>query len=531
MQRPTSSPTSRVVIVGGGSAGWLMAGLIAAEHGGSGEVSVTLVESPDVKTIGVGEGTWPTMRGSLQKIGISEAEFVRECSAAFKQGTRFVGWVTGAGDDAYYHPFTAPAGYTSLNLVPYWQPERERVTFVNAVSPQGYLCDRGLAPKQATTPEFAAVANYGYHLDAGKFAELLQRHCTTKLGVRHVLDHVTLVNGGPDADIASLGTAQSGDIAGDLFIDCTGFAALLIGKHYGIPYVDKGHVLFNDSALALQVPYAGDDSPIASLTISTAQAAGWIWDIGLTTRRGIGYTYSSRHTSDAEATVALRDYVARTAPAAAGSLEPRKISFRPGHRDRFWHRNCVAVGMSAGFLEPLEASALVLIELAGKMISEELPANREVMDIVAKRYNDKFRYRWDRIIDFLKLHYVLSRRTDSEFWVANRDPGSIPESLRELLRLWEHQVPWHSDFPQRDEVFSSASYQYVLYGMGFATDARGGARLASQAGQARRLFEENRDKAGRLLRNLPDNRALLTHILQHGLPRAGAEEATGPSSA
>ena len=505
---------NRIVIVGGGSAGWLVAGLLASEHiARSGrDVSVTLIESPDVKTIGVGEGTWPTMRATLQKIGLSETEFLTACSASFKQGTKFVGWVTGAEGDAYYHPFTVPAGYASLNLVPFWQAQRDKVSFVDAVSVQGRVCDGDLAPKQATTPEYAAVVNYAYHLDAGKFAELLQRHCTGQLGVRHILDHVTAINGQPDGDIESLSTANSGELEGDLFIDCTGLASMLLGKHYGIGYCDRSHVLFNDSALALQVPYADQHRPIASQTISTAQSAGWIWDIGLTTRRGIGYTYSSRYTTDDAAEKELRAYVAGLPGMNPGSLEPRKIAFRPGHREKFWHRNCVAVGMASGFLEPLEASALVMVELAGKMISEELPVSRAVMDIVAKRYNDVFLYRWDRIIDFLKLHYVLSQRTDTDYWIDNRKPETIPESLQELLRLWRYQPPWHNDFPQREEIFSSASYQYVLYGMGFESAARQGAANSSRAGEAARLFAENTQAANKVVANLPGNRELLMHI-------------------
>ena len=432
-----------IVIVGGGSAGWITAGLLASEFidNTHQEVNVTLIESPDVKTIGVGEGTWPTMRSTLQKIGISEAEFLKECSAAFKQGTRFVGWSTGDEDDVYYHPFSAPAGYGRINLVPYWQEVRDEVSFVDAVSTQGYVCDRNLAPKQDTTPEYAQVLNYAYHLDAGKFADLLQRHCTSRLGVRHIVDHVTGINGERDGDIVSVSTAKTGELGGDLFVDCTGFAALLLGKHYGIPYLDKKHILFNDSALALQVPYAEEGAQIASQTISSAREAGWIWDIGLTTRRGIGYTYSSEHSTDDDAGIVLKDYIERTSGIPADDYSPRKISFRPGHRQTFWHRNCVAVGMAAGFLEPLEASALVLVELAGRMISEDLPANRNDMDIVARRYNDKFLYRWDRIIDFLKLHYVLSERADSDYWVDNRRSESIPESLQELLDLWQFHVP------------------------------------------------------------------------------------------
>ena len=513
---------NRIVIVGGGSAGWLMAGLLASEHvgGEQSQVSVTLVESPDVKIIGVGEGTWPTMRSTLRKMGIPESAFLAACSAAFKQGTRFNGWAGGDQDEYYYHPFSAPAGYTGINLVPHWQPLRNEISFVDAVTPQGCLCDRGLAPKQATTPEYAGVANYAYHLDAAGFAALLQQHCTTRLGVRHVLDHVTAVNGASDGDILSVSTAGHGNIEGDLFIDCTGFAALLIGRHYQLPFIDKRHVLFNDSALAVQVPYASADAPIPSQTISTACEAGWIWDIGLTTRRGIGYTYSSAHTDDDAAATVLQAYIERSPELAAGAYTPRKISFRPGHREKFWHRNCVAVGMSAGFLEPLEASALVLIELAGRMISEELPATRGTMDLVARRYNEKFLYRWDRIIDFLKLHYALSRRTDTGYWRDNKDPESIPDSLRQLLALWEYHVPWHNDFPQRDEVFSSASHQYVLYGMGFESAPRTRPGHMAEAEKARRLFAENRSQADKLARNLPRHRELLEHIAKHGLPQA-----------
>jgi len=472
-------------------------------------VDITLVESPDVATIGVGEGTWPTMRATLQKIGISETEFLARCTASFKQGTRFLGWTTGADSDRYYHPFSAPAGYGELNLAPYWQKHRDKVSFADAVGVQGRLCDRNLAPKQAATPEYAFVANYGYHLDAGKFAELLQEHCTKRLGVRHVLDHVTGVRGEPDGDIVSVSTAQNGDIAGDLFIDCTGLKALLLGEHYGIPFVSRSDVLFNDSALAVQVPHATASAPIASQTNSTAQPAGWIWDIALQTRRGVGYTYSSAHTSDDEAQSALRAYVAASVGGVSNELEPRKIRFESGHRKTFWHRNCVAVGMSAGFLEPLEASALVMIELAGQAIGEAFPANRHTMDIVARRYNEVFTYRWNRIIEFLKLHYVLSRREDSAFWRDNRRRETIPDSLAENLELWRSRAPWLSDFAHQDEVFSAASYQYVLYGMGFRTQVRETERFARDAEAARRLFARNHEQADRVIGGLPGNRELL----------------------
>ena len=175
--------------------------------------------------------------------------------------------------------------------------------------------------------------------------------------------------------------------------------------------------------------------------------------------------------------------------------------------------------MSAGFLEPLEASALVLVELSAQMISEQLPATRETMTIVAKRFNDKFLYRWDRVIDFLKLHYVLTGRTDSEFWIDNCRKDSIPDSLQELLTIWQHHVPWHGDFTQIDEVFSAASYQYVLYGMGFRTEPRVSTRRSLNTEEANLLFEEIARKSEQLAAGLPTNRELINQINEFGLPK------------
>jgi 2-polyprenyl-6-methoxyphenol hydroxylase-like FAD-dependent oxidoreductase len=516
-----SKPVKKVVVVGGGAAGWITAGLIAAEHDAHLDtgIDVVLIESPDVATIGVGEGTWPTMRTTLSKLRIGETDFIRDCDASFKQGTRFDRWHTGASNDVYYHPFTLPHGYKKTNLAASWLSLRDRVSFADAVGVQSHLCARGLAPKQGATPEYASVANYGYHLDAGKFAALLQKHCTKLLGVEHILDHVTAVNADADGDIVSVSSKQHGDLNGDLFIDCTGFASLLLGQHYEIPFVSRKDTLFVDTALAVQVPYADDNSPIASQTISTAQTSGWIWDIGLSSRRGVGHVYSSAHVTDEQAEEELRAYLRPAMGDDAESASLRKISINPGHRQKFWHRNCVAVGMAAGFLEPLEASALVLVELSAQMISEQLPATRETMTTVARRFNDKFLYRWDGVIDFLKLHYVLTERTDTEFWVDNCRTESVPDSLQELLTLWRHHVPWHGDFTQADEVFSSASYQFVLYGMGFRTEPPASTRRSVNAKEAARLFQENAEKTRKLLAGLPTNRELINQIKEFGLPK------------
>lgn len=509
------TPVKSIIIVGGGTAGWLTAGVIAAKHRCRGEsgFAVTLVESPNVPIIGVGEGTWPTMRATLAKIGVSETEFFRECGSAFKQGAYFARWTTGEPDDGYYHPLMLPQAFSRLNMVPHWLARQNGESFCDAVSPQGKICDKGLAPKTITTPEFDAVANYAYHLDAGKFAGFLQRHCTNELGVRHVLADVRSVELAEDGDIAAVMTEQAGRISGDLFIDCTGFRSLLLGEALKVPFNECTDVLFCDTALAVQVPHEHENSPIASHTISTAQSAGWIWEIGLPSRRGVGHVYSSSHTSDEDAERELRAYLGT----AGADLPVRKIPIRAGRRDVFWKRNCVAVGLAAGFLEPLESSAIVLIELSAKFIAEQMPACREVMDVVSKRFNATTDYRWGRIVDFLKLHYVASKRTDTDFWRDNRRPESIPDRLQELLLLWKYQPPWfHDEFDRVEEVFPPASYQYVLYGMGYPTEIETSA-VQAESSLAERALRENRAQTDRLCSGLPRHRDLIDKICERGL--------------
>ncbi len=507
-------PIQRIVVVGGGTAGWLTAGVIAARHRARMEAgfSVTLIESPTVSIIGVGEGTWPTMRSTLQKMGVSETDFIRECDATFKQGAEFINWTTGEPGDRYYHPLMTPNGFEQLNLASHWLADTGDRSFCDAVTPQGELCDAGLAPKSITTPEYQAVANYAYHLDAAKFAPFIQRHCTEKLGVRHVLADVRRVEQDERGDITGLRT-DNGVVEGDLFVDCTGFSSLLLGKTLGVPFRDCRDILFCDTALAVQVPYDGPDAPIASHTLSTAQSAGWIWDIGLPTRRGVGHVFSSRHISDEAAEAELRAYLGPTVQ----DLAVRKIPIRSGHREVFWKNNCVAVGLAAGFLEPLEASAIVLVELSAKLISEQLPACREVMDVIAARFNAVTEYRWGRIIDFLKLHYVLTKRRDSQFWVDNVDPDSVPVRLQNLLHLWEYHSPWFFDeFDRLEEVFPAASYQYVLYGMGFRTRVDPYDTMATRA-QAQALMAQNSASTRRMAATLPPNRDLINRICRYGL--------------
>lgn len=492
----------RVVIVGGGTAGWLAASLLAASrHAAARRLSVTLIEAPDIPTIGVGEGTWPTMRETLARIGIGEAEFLAACDGSFKQGSRFDGWVTGDADDRYLHPFTPPPAVPMRELLAAWQAEAAGLSFAAAMCAQAQVCDLDLAPRQRSMPDYQGAANYAYHLDAGKFAALLASHAVQRLGVSHIADHVTGVARDPDGGVASVSTRRHGEIDGDLFIDCSGHAALLIGGHMGVEWIDRSDILFNDRALAAQVPVA-PGSPIASQTIATAHAAGWIWDIGLPGRRGIGCVYASRFIDDDAAEASLRDYIARVLPDAP-DVPARRLSFPTGHRARFWEGNCVAIGLSAGFIEPLEASAIVMIELSLRALIDNFPVRRAAMPIHADRFNELFRYRWDRIVDFLKLHYALSQRIEP-YWLAQRDPAHMPVRLKAQLQLWRDQPPSTWDFPRVEEIFSAESHQYILYGMGFPVppDLTG-------ADRANAALAEIRQRARALAAALPANRDYL----------------------
>ena len=433
------------------------------------------------------------------------------CDASFKQGSRFDGWVTGEPDDSYLHPFAALPNGPSHDIYRAWKELTPHRSFASAMCSQTDVCAQGLAPKQKNASGYAAALNYAYHLDAAKLAKLLTAHATDKLGVRHIRDHVTGVVGNKSEDIGAVSTRNHGEITGDLFIDCTGHRSILLGQHYGIGFVDKSDILFNDRALTIQLPYADESAPIASQTISTAHDNGWIWDIGLPTRRGIGCVYSSRHCSDAEARTVLEAYVRKTDPSIdLDDLGVRKLSFPSGYREKFWHKNCVAIGLSAGFLEPLEASALVLVELSAELLVENFPVDGSIMEILAKRFNTLFTYRWERIVDFLKLHYVLSERNQT-YWQDHCKEESIPQRLQELLRLWKYQPPSPDDFSQLDEVFPAASYLYVLYGMGYDTRITGTHKALNKDEIAKQMqIAEQMTKKFTAI--LPSNRSLLNSL-------------------
>lgn len=503
-----SNPIKSILIVGGGTAGWLSAAIIAAHHKNcpEGSLVITLVEASDIPTVGVGEGTWPTIRNTVRMLGMDEKKVFRECFAGFKQGGKFVNWVT--KDDFYYHPFTVPLGYGQLDMAPYIEDIEE---FALEANYQQEICEAGLAPRSLSEGDFQSVCNYAYHLDAGAFANLLKEHCKTELGVQHVIGSVNDVQLNDKGHIESLslnGAAGPFVLNADLFVDCTGFRSLLLGEALNVPFVSNQQYLFNNRAIAIHVPYENVDDPVASHTIATGQNAGWIWDIGLTNRRGVGHVYSDEFLSDEEAEANLSKYIDRP----LDGFVIKQFKFQSGYRQQTWKNNCVAIGLACGFVEPLEATAIMLVEVAARYVAENLPTNETIMKVTAKRFNRQMEYRWSRITDFLKLHYMLTKRKEP-YWRAHCEENSIPESLKEDLEVWKHRGPIKSDFDGVAELFPAASYQYVMYGMGYKPDYSRQSYLYNQEIQADRIRQKNQLMTQQLLNDLPPHRDYIEHWL------------------
>ncbi|HEX7643937.1 MAG TPA: tryptophan halogenase family protein [Burkholderiaceae bacterium] len=518
------NPLKQVLIVGGGTAGWLTAAFLARtlDVANDDGISITVVESSDIPTIGVGEGTFPSIRGTLAAIGIDEARFIRDCHATFKQGVKFVDWVRAPGTGGtrdYFHPFSVPSQKPGgPELLPYWLrgAAGAGISFAEAVTMQKRVADASHGPKRFSDGDFMGPMNYAYHFDAGRFASLLCEQARS-LGVKHVVATVERTNLDENGAIASL--SISGDahkrstLQADLYIDCTGFRAGLIGEALGSPFTSLADQLFVDRALAVQVPYDRPDAPIPSYTISTAHEAGWTWDIGLHQRHGVGYVYSSRHTDDARAEEILRTYIG---PAANG-LNPRLLKLKIGYRKLQWIKNCVAVGLSGGFLEPLESSGIGLIESAAYLIAYLFPRDGNLAP-AAKHFNDVMCARYERIVDFIKMHYCLTQRKDSRFWIDNADPASIPASLQEKLATWRYRPPHRLDFIVDLEMYTPASWQYVLYGMEYATKYPGNGSLFPRTEEARQEFRTIGQLSHRALADLPPHRALVEAMCRRATP-------------
>lgn len=481
----------RVLIVGGGSSGWMTAAYLDAVLNAEGQdpIEISLIESPDVPRIGVGEATIPSINHILAAIGIDEIDFMKKVDATYKQAIKYVNWLDGQGE-SYYHAFgrhrSSPIDSTSMD----WLMSDRSLPFSETISAQPAICDAGFAPKMLNQQDMGARFTYAFHMNALKFADYLCEIATSR-GVRHYLDHVVDVEMTETGDIAAVETRGGKRIEADLFVDCTGFAGLLIEKKLGSEWIDCSEWLPCDRALTIQVPYESNyPGYVRPNTLATAVSSGWIWEIPLQTRRAWGYVHSSKFISEEDAEKELRAFVG----APAVDFPARLVPFKVGYRAKSWVKNCIAIGLSAGFIEPLESTGLYLSDLAAVMLTEHFPHNGD-MEPMAFRFNRIIANRFHEVLDFINLHYCLTRRTDTQFWREVQKPERINDRLKAKLEFWRVKPPSLADFEDQffpgqsnaplpsgglsgdhrspidtAGVFTLSSYEAILYGMDFLKD-------------------------------------------------------------
>jgi tryptophan halogenase len=452
---------STIVIVGGGTAGWMAAAALARVLGPT--YNIHLVESEQIGIVGVGEATVPHIKAFNQLLRIDEADFVRHTQGSFKLGIEFVDWLRVG--ERYIHGFGTEIGHP-LGLLPfhqYWIKARHagKAQPLGAYTLNTVAATRGKFMVSATdVPPASPLANiaYAYHFDAALYGRYLRVYAERHGVKRHegIVEHVALH---PESGHVESVRLQSGEtIAGDLFIDCSGFRGLLIEQALETGYIDFTHWLPCDRALAVPSENVGPPSPH---TRATARDAGWQWRIPLQHRTGNGYVYSSRHISDDEAAATLLANLEGKALA-----DPRPLRFTTGRRKKCWNRNVVALGLASGFMEPLESTSIHLIQSGISKLLELFPY-QGLSDVLVDRYNDQLAFEFDRIRDFLVLHYNATERDDTPFWRQCCDMA-IPPELQAVIDLFRDSGRF---FRNGNEMFAEISWIQVMVGQGILPQA------------------------------------------------------------
>ncbi|MDE2110114.1 MAG: tryptophan 7-halogenase [Alphaproteobacteria bacterium] len=442
----------RFVIVGGGSAGWMTAAALSSLLGPK-DVSITLVESDEIGTVGVGEATIPDIISFNRLLGLREDDFMKATQATFKLGIEFIDW--GRKGDAYIHPFSRHGvDMHGISFHQYWLHDRAAG---NDHSIDHYsICAVAAKQNKFALPDpnpnaVLSYIRYAYHFDATFYARYLRQYAEAR-GVRRVEGKVQKILQAPDAGhVTALELDKGLIVEGDFFFDCTGFAALLLGKTLGVPYVDWSHWLPCNTAQVVACQHAG---PLAPYTRSTARTAGWQWRIPTQRRIGNGHIYCREFMSDDEAATILLDNL-------DGEVigTPRTIRFTTGCRDTFWSKNCIAIGLSAGFLEPLESTSLYLIQEGISRFISLFPDD-SLPDVIRDEYNRMMRTKFEQVRDFIILHYFATERDDTPFWNYCRTMN-IPDSLSRKIALFRQSG---RAYRFTEELFTESSWVAVFLG-------------------------------------------------------------------
>jgi tryptophan halogenase len=497
---------SQIAIIGGGTAGWLAANHLGFELRLDSSVQITVIESPDIPTIGVGEGTVPAIKKSLRKFGISEADLMAHCDATFKLGIKFVDWLDRAvhGDgNSYYHPFSSPypSGYSAT---PYYLENRAKLQF-SSVTEAVPVAEAMRSPKRISSEPYQGEVEYAYHVNAQKFAELLAKNARQKYGVVHRSATVVGADRREDGSLQSLLFEGGERQEFDFYVDCSGFAALMVGQTLMTPFVSKSKQILTDHALVQQVVTSERDE-VPPYTLAKAHAAGWIWDIPVFNRRGTGFVYSSAHMSDDQAAAQFLDHLG----IPESQFSPRKIPMKIGYRKDFWAHNCIALGLSHGFVEPLEATSILMTDFSADLVAQNFPRFQSDVPRVRDHCNQIVERAWERTIDFVQLHYLISDRKDSAFWNENRESPHVSEHLASLLERWRALPPKTSDLLYRFELFDIPNYLYVLYGMRY--DTRNSPLSDYERKESESQLAQVAKKAEFLVANLPGHREWLVGL-------------------
>lgn len=455
MQKPI-----KIVILGGGTAGWMAANLFAKKWPSS-KVHVTLIESPDVGIVGVGEGSTPTLKRFFDIIDVNESDWMPRCNATYKLNIRFHGWSPDSGIENYSHPFISQLD-TFTQRVFFVNCRTRRLGLKTHTYPEDFLINGVLAQqgKGPITPaNFPFRMEYGYHFDSALLGEFLAETAIHS-GTVHKQAKIVEVKKNENGDIASLVSDSGEHFAADLFVDCSGFSSLLMQKSLGVTFNSYKSNLFNDSAVVMPTQIS---QIIPVETKATALSNGWCWKIPLTNRFGNGYVYSSGFISDDQAETELRQHLA----CLDSSQEARHLKMKVGQLSTHWEKNCIGLGLSQGFIEPLEATALHLVQICIELFISQFEEGR----FTAKHreeYNRKVTERFERVRDYIVTHYKLNTRNDSEYWKANRNNDQLSDSLIQLLEVWYKRGDLEAeiDRQQLSTHFDPISWHCLLAGYG-----------------------------------------------------------------
>jgi 2-polyprenyl-6-methoxyphenol hydroxylase-like FAD-dependent oxidoreductase len=497
----------RIVIVGGGSAGWMTALIFARSFIQRG-VEITVLESPTVPIIGVGEGSTPWLRGFFDSLGIEEAEWMPACHATYKCGITFDRWSTKPGFESYFHPFASMLD--NLTMTQFVHNVEARINGANVCAhPDRFFIAARLAaghraPK--ANDNFPFDIWHGYHFDATLLGQFLHKKALER-GVRYQSCHVTHANLTEEGAIESVHTQEGETIAADLFVDCTGFAGLLIDKALHTPFVSFSSNLFNDAAVAMPSPLEGE---IPSETVSTALRHGWAWKIPLTSRYGNGYVYSTQFCSSDAAETELRQHL--------GLLEAdvpvRHLKMKIGRVTRHWNRNCLAIGLAQGFIEPLEATALLFIQQTAATFVEFLERG-DLGEEAHERFNERVNEHFEGTRDYIVTHYKTNTRTDTEYWRANAANRNLSDNLKKLYSAWMTGKSISAGVAQQviGKGYPVFSWYSIMAGMGIFPDE---AQLRPPtAEEGRYSMAEIDNLLDRSVANYRDHREALTSIAPH----------------